>query len=177
MSLLTGKKVLMVIASNGYRDEELEEPRSVLKANGAEVILASSSLDEAKGVLGGKTKPDILISNVKAGDFDGVVFVGGGGSSEYWQNPAAHRIAKDTYNLGKVISAICIAPVTLANTGILKGKRATVYHSEAEKLKSAGVIYTGRGVETDGNVVTADGPGNARKFGETLVEKLQKHKN
>lgn len=169
---LAGKKVVLIIASNGYRDEEFEEPRKALSQAGAQVVVVSSSLKEAKGMLGGRAKPDILITDIKTSDYDCVVFVGGTGSSEYWDNPVAHKIAKDTYNSGKIIAAICIAPVTLANAGILKGRKATVFTSEIERLKSKGANYTGGGVEKDGNIITADGPQNARKFADILVKNL-----
>lgn len=172
MSILAGKKIVLIIASDGYRDEEFEQPKKVLASSGAEVIVASSSLEEARGTLGGKVKPDILVDDIKVDDFDCIIFVGGSGSSEYWDNPTAHKIAKEAYNSGKIVAAICIAPVTLANAGLLENKRATVYSSEAGRLKNKGAIYTGKGVEVDDNIITADGPGNAKKFADVLVKKL-----
>lgn len=172
MSILAGKKIVLIIASDGYRDEEFEQPKKILSSSGAEVIVASSSLEEARGTLGGKVKPDILLGDIKVDDFDCIVFVGGGGSSEYWDNPTAHKIAKEAYDSGKMVAAICIAPVTLANAGLLENKRATVYSSEIERLKNKGAIYTGKGVEVDGNIITANGPGNAKKFADSLVKKL-----
>ncbi|MCK4463207.1 MAG: DJ-1/PfpI family protein, partial [Candidatus Omnitrophica bacterium] len=155
-----------------YRDEEFEEPKKILASSGAEVVVASSSLKEARGTLGGKVKPDILVGDIKVDDFDCIIFVGGSGSSEYWNNPTAQKIAKEAYTSGKIVAAICIAPVTLANAGLLENKRATVYSSEIERLKNKGAIYTGKGVEMDGNIITANGPDNAKKFADVLVEKL-----
>ncbi|NQT23588.1 MAG: DJ-1/PfpI family protein [Candidatus Omnitrophica bacterium] len=172
MPILSGKKVAMIIASNGYRDEELEKPREALLSSGAKVVLASSSLKEAKGKLGGSAKPDILITDLKVEDFDCIVFVGGAGSSEYWDNETALEIARKAYNEGKLVAAICIAPVTLANAGILKDKRATAYSSVVGKLKNKGAVCTKEGVVTDGNIITADGPQSAEKFAAALVEKL-----
>lgn len=57
-------------------------------------------------------------------------------------NSVALRIAQDSVKLGKVLGAICIAPRILAEAGVLKGKKATVWHSEAEALKRKGAIYT-----------------------------------
>ena len=172
MSLLAGKKAVLIIASNGYRDEEFEEPKKALSLSGCEVVVASSSLKEASGMLGGKIKPDILINDIKVEDFDCIIFIGGTGSSEYWNNPTAHEISKKAYDSGKILAAICIAPVTLANSGVLKDKKVTVYFSEAGRVKSEGAIYTGKPVEVDGNIVTADGPGSAERFANTLIEKL-----
>ncbi len=71
-----------------------------------------------------------------------------------------------------MLAAICLAPVTLANAGLLKGKRVTVWKSEAGRVKAGGGIYTGSGVETDGRIITADGPESAEEFGRALVTAL-----
>lgn len=167
------KRVVMIIASKNFRDEELLEPKKVLEENGVKVTIASSSLSEARGMLGAKVKPDILIDDVKPEEYDAVIFVGGSGSSEYWDSPIAHRIAISANNQGKIIGSICIAPVTLANAGILKGKRATCWSSEGSKLKAKGAIYTGKDLEVDGNIITASGPSTAREFGEAILKNLK----
>lgn len=167
------KKAVMIIAEDGFRDEELLQPKEILEKNGIEVKVASTTLKEAKGVLGVKVKPDILVSDIKINDFDAVIFIGGAGSSQYWDDPIAHRLAQDAVHKDKIVAAICIAPVTLAKAGILKGKRATVWSSEAGQLKSAGVDYTGEPVEKDGKVITAAGPFAAHEFGEKIVEALK----
>jgi protease I len=169
---LTGKKVLIVIAKNKFRDEEYLEPRKVLEAAGAVITVASSSLNTAEGMLGLKVKPDILIGNVKESDYDGIVFVGGGGASEYFDSPVAHKLARNFFEHGKLTSAICIAPATLANAGVLKGMKATSFPSSEAALKAIGAVLTKSDVVVDGNVVTGVGPKAARKFGEKLVEVL-----
>ena len=105
-------------------------------------------------------------------DYDAVIFVGGSGASEYWDNPTAHKIANDANNAKKLVGAICIAPVTLAKAGLLANKKATTYSSTVNDIKSAGAKYTGADVERDGNIITATGPAAAQKFGETLVKAL-----
>lgn len=166
------KKVIMIIAQENFRDEELLQPKEVLEKNGIEVKIASTSLNPASGMLGVKVKPDILLKDVNLKEFAAVIFVGGIGSGQYWDDPVAHRLAKEGINTDKIVAAICIAPVTLAKAGILKGKRATVWSSEAGQLKAAGANYTGRAVEKDGNIITASGPTTAREFGEELVKAL-----
>jgi protease I len=170
MERLTGKKVLMVIAKNKFRDEEYLEPRKALEGAGAVITVASSSLDVAEGMLGLKVKPDVLITSVKEEDFDGIVFVGGGGASEYFDSPVAHKLARSFYDHGKLTSAICIAPATLANAGVLKGRKATSFPSSESALRSHGAVVMKDDVVADGTVVTAVGPQAARKFGEKLIE-------
>jgi protease I len=166
------KKVVMIIPSDAFRDEELSQTKEVLEAKGIEVKIASTTLKEVKGMLGAKAKPDILVNDVNARDFDAVVFIGGVGASQYWDDPVAHQLAQDALNNNRIVAAICIAPVTLAKAGILNGKRATVWSSEASQLKAQGANYTGRPVEKDGNIITASGPAAARDFGQVLAEAL-----
>lgn len=170
---LVGKSVLMIIASNNFRDEEYLHPREVLENEGAKITIASSTKKEATGMLGTKVVPDILIDEVNIDDYDAVIFVGGSGANEYWENEKAHEIAKKAYEKSKVIGAICIAPVTLARAGLLKGKKATVYPSEIENIKKEGAIYTGNSVEVDGKIVTGNGPTAAKEFGEKIAELLK----
>lgn len=166
------KKILMIIAPDGFRDEELLVPKEIFEKNGFEVVIASSSLNTAKGMLGAKVKPDILLNDVMVDDYVAVVFVGGIGASCYWDDATAHKIANDAYNKGKVVSAICIAPVTLANAGLLVGKKATVWESEVSQIKRKGAQYTGKPVEKDGKIITASGPFAAEEFANTILKAL-----
>lgn len=172
MHPVKGKRAVMIIASNNFRDEELLQPKEVMEKNGVTVTVASSSLKESTGMLGAKVKPDILFTEIQAADYDALVFVGGSGANEYWDNPTAHKIANDAHNAKKIVGAICIAPVTLAKAGLLKNKKATTYSSTVKDIQSAGANYTGAEVEKDGSIITASGPAAAHKFGEAIVREL-----
>jgi protease I len=171
---ITGKKVVMIIARNNFRDEELFEPKEIIEKAGGSVTVASSSLNAATGMLRGTVKPQVLLKDVSADDFDAVVFVGGSGASEYWNDGTAHALAKAAAQKDKFVCAICIAPVTLANAGLLDGKKATVWKSEIKAIKKKGAKYTGAEVVTDGNLITADGPTSAAGFGTAIVRALGK---
>ncbi|HID10661.1 MAG TPA: DJ-1/PfpI family protein [Candidatus Latescibacteria bacterium] len=176
MKPLEGKKVVFIFAHRNFRDEELLVPKRILEERGAKVVLASSALGTAKGMLGAKVEPDLLVDSVRVEQYDAVVFVGGSGASEYWDDPRAHAIVKEAAQKDKLICAICIAPVTLANAGLLKGKKVTAWPSEAGRLKAKGATYTGRPVERDGKVITADGPRSAGAFAEAIVRALAEGK-
>jgi len=175
--MLKGKKVVMIIASDQFRDEEYQKPKEIFEKQGADVTVASSSLNESTGMFGAKAKPTMLIKDINVDNFDAVVFVGGMGSSEYWDDKIAHDIAKKTVEKGKILSAICIAPVTLANAGVLKGKNGTVWTDEKGEIKdkftSKGVNYTGKSVEIDGKIITGNGPEAAEEFGKAIVNSLK----
>jgi len=157
------KRVLMVLAPKDFRDEEYLEPRRVLEEAGLEVKVGSKGVNTATGTLEATASVDQDLGQVKVEDYDGIVFIGGPGSSVYFNDTQALALAKTAYEQGKVVGAICIAPSILANSGILKGKKATCFPSEAENLKARGANYTAALVEVDGRVVTASGPQAATK--------------
>ena len=167
------KKAVMVIAHQTFRDEELFVPREILAKNGVSVTVASTDLSYATGKLGGRAKPDILLGDAAAKDFDAVIFIGGAGAACYFDDPAAHQLAREALALGKTVAAICCAPVILARAGILKGKKATCFPSDSQDLVSLGVTFTGKPVEKDGRIITANGPDAAKAFGEALVLALE----
>lgn len=170
---LQGQSILMIVAHQGFRDEEYEEPRQVFEARGATVSVASSSLEVAKGALGAQVKPDLLLKDVAVGNYDAIVFIGGPGAQEYWDDSVAHAIAQEAVAQGKVLAAICIAPTTLAKAGVLNDKKVTAFSSEAEALKAGGANYTGASVERDGLIITANGPQAAAEFAEEIAKALE----
>lgn len=170
---LSEKKVVMVIAFRDFRDEEFFKPFSALTDAGAEVRVASSQLGKAKGVLGKTVEVNALIGDIVVSQFDGVIFVGGTGAQEYFNSPVAHRLAQDAVLNKKVLGAICIAPATLANAGVLKGKKATCFSSVKPVLGKAGALIQNEPVVRDGAIITADGPQAAGGFGATLIEALK----
>ena len=166
------KKAVMIIAQENFRDEELLEPKRILQEAGIVVKVAARSLKQASGMLGARVTPDIMLQDINLQDFDAVIFVGGRGASIYWDDPVAHKIADDAHSANKVVAAICIAPVILARAGLLRNRKATVFSSEAGKLRSEGVIYTGKSVEKDGKIITASGPPAATEFAKQILQAL-----
>lgn len=166
------KTAVLVIAEKIFRDEEYQLPKEALINAGVKVVTASTTISEATGKLGLKVKPDILISQIDIDKLDALIFIGGGGAEQYFHDPLAHRLAREAVKKEKILGAICIAPVILANAGLLKGKKATVFPSGSENLKKGGAIYTGGDVEIDGKLITGCGPEAATRFGEELVKML-----
>lgn len=170
---LAGKKIVMIIAFRDFRDEEFFVPFSALKEAGAEVIVASSHEGKAKGMLGKTADVNTLLGDVAATNFDAVVFVGGSGAQEYFNSLTAHRLAQDAVSNQKVLGAICIAPETLANAGVLKGKKVTGFPSIIPVLGKAGALVQKQPVVRDGSLITADGPQSASGFASALLEALK----
>jgi len=173
---LAGKKILFILPPRRFQDEEYQTPRTFFDECGAQVTVASSSLAPAKGMLGAVVAPDASVQDLKAADFDAVLLVGGVGCSAFWHHEAVHNLVKEANHAGKVVSAICLAPVTLANAGLLQGKLATAYPSAENYLKWKGATYAGNSVEVAGNIVTASGPEAAEEFAQAIARVLTNNK-
>ncbi|MEF8847048.1 MAG: DJ-1/PfpI family protein [Candidatus Paceibacterota bacterium] len=171
------KRAALIIASKDFRDEEYFVPREVLEKAGIEVITVSDSKGKAKGADGGEVEVDLTLSDLEVGDFNLIVFVGGPGTLEHLDNEDSYKVIRKTLDKGKILGAICIAPVILARAGALRNKEVTVWSSSMDKepveiVKGEGANYHDRSVVIDDNIVTADGPESARKFGEALLHAL-----
>ena len=166
-------KIAMVIARKDFRDEEYLHPKEEFMQNGHEVITASSWTKECTGRFGAIVKPDINLAELLPEDFDALVFVGGGGASEYFDSPISQGLARKAYREGKVVAAICIAPLILSRSGLLQGKKATVYPDGQEELVRGGAVYTGNIVETDGRIITGNGPAAARDFAQAVMVQIK----
>jgi len=173
---LAGRKVLMVIAYRNFRDEEYKLPRRLLESAGAKVVVASTKVGTAVGMLGLRAKVDIPLSKASAKGFDAVIFVGGSGTTALWGNKDALRLAREAAKRRKVLAAICLAPIILANAGVLRGKRATVWPSPdgrtVRMLKSKGAVYVNKPVVKSGNIITANGPKAALSFAREILKAL-----
>jgi protease I len=172
LSQLQGKKIVMVVPLKNFWDIELTKAKEIFEQNGLMVTIASSTLKEATGMFGTKVKPDVVLSKVRGSLYDAIVFVGGEGAIQYWDDPQAHRLVKTAFKDGKVLGAISIAPITLANTKVLKGRRATVWSTLGKRLEGSGAIYTGNPLEVDGNIVTADSYEAVEEFAKTILNML-----
>ncbi len=166
--------VLMVIAKENFRDEELFVPKKMFEENGIKVTIASTVTSTVTGMRKGKVTPDVLLNDVEVEDYDAVVFVGGVGAQMYYDDETAHKIAREAAEHGKVLSAICIAPNILAKAGVLKGKNATCWDSAL--LTGEGAKYRKEDVVTDGKIITANGPNAAGEFAEAIIKTLSDKK-
>jgi protease I len=166
-------KILMIIPPERFRDEELFITKEELESEGHSIVIASTKKGTIQGSRGGSINSEIIIEAVNTSDYDAVVFVGGGGSKLLFNNQTAIKIAKKMNDQNKVVSAICLAPVILANAGILMEKNATVAGTEAKTIENKGAYYTGPGVTVDGNIVTGNAPKASRLFGKKISELLR----
>jgi protease I len=172
---LENRKIAIMIAFRDFRDEEYFIPKQTLEMAGAKITTVSTSLGTAIGKLGGEAKIDLTLDELKVGNYNAVLFIGGPGAAKYIDSPQVHQIAREVADSAMILGAICIAPAILAKAGVLAGKKSTVWSNAMDKsaikiLKEEGAKYQSEPVVVDGNIITADGPQSARKFAEAIVE-------
>ena len=168
-------KLLVVIAPERFRDEELFEPLSVFQKAGIAYDIASIKAGTCTGMLGGKCDATLDIARVQAEEYDGIVVIGGAGSPEFlWGNSRLHTLVAEFAKAGRLVSAICLSPVVLARAGVLRGKKATVYRmaDSVAEMRKGGAQLRDEAVVIDGTFITANGPAAARRFGEEIVSAL-----
>lgn len=166
------KRAVLIVAREGFRDEELFDTRRALTEAAVETTVASSRTGPVRGALGGIAQAAIAVNSIVVDDYDAIIFVGGPGAREYFDSPVAWNIAREAVQKRKILAAICIAPSVLANAGVLRGVRATSFITERDRLTQAGAIYTGVPVERDRYIITASGPLAAVRFGQAIADAL-----
>ena len=168
------RKALLVIASKDFEDTEFLYTKEELEKAKIKIIITSKKKGTAVGTYGTKVQVDLGLDEVNVDDYDVIIFIGGIGACEYYRDKKVLSPAVKTFNKGKKTCAICVAPLILANAGLLKNKNATIYKDLVQMLKEHGAIYTGKQVEVDGNIITANGPNAARLFGQIIARELNK---
>ncbi|MFN7991941.1 MAG: DJ-1/PfpI family protein [Candidatus Micrarchaeia archaeon] len=168
-------KILMVVAQEGFRDEELIVPKEVLEKEGNSLKVASRTRMKAKGSRGVVIQPDMAIYEANSDFFDAVVVVGGPGSPALSEDQALIRLLIDMSSKGKIVAGICLGPMTLAKAGVLAGKNATIWPDQKaiRLIRDTAGNYRKEPVVVDGNVITADGPASAGRFGAELARMLK----
>lgn len=169
-------KLLLVIAPEQFRDEELDIPKKAFEEAGIDVDIASTAAGTCTGMLGAVAEAGMTFDEVDPDDYAGIVVVGGAGSQDYlWGSKKLQALVRAFFEEGKVVAAICLAPVVLARAGILSGRQATVYPSPAAvaEMKKAGANLLEIPVVADMQVVTANGPTAAAQFADTIITKLE----
>jgi 4-methyl-5(b-hydroxyethyl)-thiazole monophosphate biosynthesis len=165
-------KKVMIHFAEGFEEVEAITPVDVLRRAGCEVITVSvTGKNEVTSKRGLTVKADKNFSEVDYSGGDMIVLPGGQPGAN---NLNKHEGLKDQIvqfnKQGKLIAAICAAPLVLGSTGVLKGRKATCFPGTESQL--TGATCTGNDVEIDGNVITGKGPGLALAFSLALAEKL-----
>jgi protease I len=168
-------KVLITVAPEKFRDEELAEPVAAFRKAGIGFDIASTRRGICTGMLGAKMTATLSFEEIDPKPYEGLVIIGGAGSQIHlWGDELLIELVKFFHQSGKIVAAICLAPAVLARAGILKGKKATYYESPAsfKEMKIGGAVITNAPVVKDGRIITANGPAASAAFGDAIVKAL-----
>ncbi|OCW57889.1 type 1 glutamine amidotransferase domain-containing protein [Hoeflea olei] len=169
---------ILIMATNGFEQSELEYPLEQLKKAGATVHVASLDGKPIKGWddkdWGASIEADLKISEVKVDDYIALVLPGG------QINPDLLRVEKDAVMLvrdfvtgDKIVAAICHAPWLLIEAGVIKGREATSYHSIRTDMENAGAKWIDKEIAIDNGIITSRSPKDLEAFVAKIIEEVR----
>ena len=172
----TPAKVL-ILATDGFEQSELFDPRKALLDAGAEVVIASIGLDPIQGMKhdekGDTIKPDMVLGDVQADAYDMLVLPGGVANPDTLRmQPEAVAIVKAFFADEKPVAAICHGPWLLAEADVLGGRKVTSWPSIRTDLWNAGAEVEDKDVVVDGNLITSRKPDDIPAFNRAILEAL-----
>ena len=170
-------KRVLIIATDGFEQSELMEPKAALEAAGFETVVASPKAGEIKGWKDGNwgesVPVDAELDSVSEGDFDALLLPGG------QMNPDILRmdervidLIEDFNDAEKPIAAICHAPWLLIEADVVDGRTVTSWPSVRTDLRNAGADVVDREVAIDGNLITSRKPDDIPAFNKALIAAL-----
>jgi protease I len=165
---------ILIIATDGFEDSELLEPRKRLLAAGAEVVLASPSTEQIKGEHGALITPDRTLSDVSEDEFDALLIPGGVKNPDKLRTvDEAVDLVRDFADAGKPIGAICHGPWLLVEADIVEGVTVTGWPSVRTDLANAGADVIDDDAVVDGNIVTSRKPDDIPAFTDAFINLVE----
>lgn len=173
---LEGKKVA-ILAADGFEQAELFEPKKALEEAGAEVSIVSLKSGEIKGWdetdWGESIAVDVSLDETIPETYDALVLPGGVMNPDKLRTEEkAINFVKSFFDAGKPVGAICHAPWTLINAGVVKGKKLTSWASLQKDLENAGAEWMDMEVIVDNGLVTSRKPDDLPAFNNKLIEEI-----
>jgi protease I len=171
-------KRVLILATNGFEQSELLDPRKALEEAGYETVLASPESGEIKGWKdkdwGESVKVDRPISDVSADDFDALLLPGGQMNPDILRmDQDAIRLVKEMVGAKKPVAAICHGPWLLAEADVIQGKTVTSWPSIRTDLRNAGASVVDQEVTIDDNIITSRNPDDIPAFSSALIAALE----
>src|ERR1051325_182006 len=171
---LDGKKIA-ILATDGFEQSELIEPKKALEQAGAQTFVVSPKSGEIKGWnhtdWGEKVAVDLSLENAKPDDFDALVLPGGVMNPDRLRSDQkAVQFVKSFVADQKPIAAICHGPWTLIEANAVRNRRMTSWPSLQTDLRTAGAHWVDQQVVVDGGLLTSRKPDDIPAFNEKMLE-------
>ena len=165
--------IVIVLPVEKFSEEEYLIAKKIFEKAGKSVFVAADSNTICSGDNGLKVGTDTNFFNINEKNFAAIVLIGGKGIDIYKDNHSLHRIVNSFHKFGKVVAAICRAPVVLANAGLLTNISATCWPENKNELIALGIDYQDKKIVKAGNIITAEGPRSAEQFAETILNMIK----
>lgn len=170
-------KRVMILATNGFEQSELEEPKRLLEAAGYETTVVSPESGEIKGWdnkdWGRRVAVDMALADANESDFDALLLPGGQMNPDILRmEEKAVQLVQDFDDAEKPIAAICHGPWLLVEADIVDGRTVTSWPSLRTDLENAGADVVDQEVAVDGNLITSRKPDDIPAFTEALIVAL-----
>jgi protease I len=170
---LLGTRVA-ILATDGFEQSELTEPRKALNAAGANTEIVSPKAGKIRGwnhkEWGDEVEVDRLLDSADAADYDALVLPGGVMNPDSLRmQPKAVAFVKSFFDSGKPVGAICHGPWTVIESGAAKGHRMTSWPSLKTDIRNAGADWVDQEVVVDDNLVTSRKPDDIPAFNREII--------
>jgi protease I len=176
---LAGLRVA-ILATDGFEQSELTEPRKALDEAGATTEVVSPEEDAIKGwshkEWGRMVDVDQSLDEVNPDAYDALLLPGGVMNPDAlrWQ-PKAVAFVKAIFDAGKPIAAICHGPWMVVESGAARGYRMTSWPSLKTDIKNAGGEWVDEEVVVDENLVTSRKPDDLPAFNREMISLFGQH--
>jgi len=165
------------LATDGFEESELLQPRAALNKAGAETVIVSLKSGVIQGMQHaekGQTVPvDLTVSNASEDDFDALMIPGGLFNPDALRmNPDAVRFARAFFDAGKPVAAICHGPQVLIEADVVRGRRMTSWPAVKTDLINAGADWVDESVVVDQGLVTSRKPDDIPDFNDKMLEEI-----
>ena len=180
MEKLKGVKVA-ILATNGFEESELFEPKKALENNGAEVDIVAPEEGKIKawnhGNWSTEIEVDVVLHNASVDDYDALVIPGGViNPDKLRRNKMAAAFVSDFFYKNKPVASICHGPQMLIEAEVVKGRTMTSFFSIRKDLQNAGANWIDKEVVVDNKLITSRNPDDLEAFNKTMVEQFSAEK-
>ncbi len=177
MNDLNGKRIA-ILATQGFEQSELVEPKKALEQAGARAEIISPGGETIRGWNEkdwGQTVPvDVPLNRAKPDDYDALVLPGGVmNPDKLRQDQTAVSFVRSFFEAGKPVAAICHGPWMLVEADAVRGRRVTSWPSLKTDLRNAGAEWTDEQVVVDNGLVTSRKPADLPAFNRKLIEEIK----